>query len=772
MKKNTGKKLLGILLTLTMIVGLMPGMSLTAFAGDSITVTWSGNDIPANLYTDATANFSKDNVTLSGARFLQGNVIEGGTFTTTRGNFTKIRVTVQDDTCGNTAFGTTYQAVTKEWTGNDSSVSIGGYIEKMSSITFTIEPAATNYPLWVGGTQVTSENASDIPATNGTKSGTASYDAETRTLTLNGYSYTGVGYKMGSTDQACAAICWSDMDNPLTIQLSGTNSIVRTGKSDSRYGDSAYYGIYSPGDIIIKGPATASLSVDGGDTESQDRKNSYGISAETTIQDVQVTASGTSTGISILSAIQRANVTATGGSYGISSYTLEISENSTVTATGGISAIDCSGPSECVKNAIPGTGWTNTEGTEGKTTIAVSSEGQDISSYKKVQFPEVKDTAVITKAPQAKTLTYTGSAQELVTAGEATGGEMQYCAYTIGADTKPALLVDWSDAIPTATEAGRYKVCYKAVGDAYHVDSDTAYVEVTISEVPVYDYDEPVAYKVNLPASVPGGTVTVSRSSAASGSTVTVTPVADDGFRVGEVTVTDAAGKAVTVRDNGDGTWSFTMPASDVTVGVTFPEILATGYSGCDHGAGCLLNGFTDLDPNAWYHDGVHFCLENGFMIGMGDGRFDPDGATTRAMIVTVLYRVEGKPAVTGGSPFGDVATGAWYTDAVIWAAANGIVNGYEDGTFHPDDAITREQLAAILYRYAQSKGQGFQGLWSFPLDFPDAGEVSEWADEAMHWMVMNGVVGGKDGRLLPGGNASRAETATMLQRFYEIIEK
>ena len=246
--------------------------------------------------------------------------------------------------------------------------------------------------------------------------------------------------------------------------------------------------------------------------------------------------------------------------------------------------------------------------------------------------------------------------------------------------------------------------------------------------------------------------------------------MADDGFRVGEVTVTDATGKAVTVRDNGDGTWSFTMPASDVTVGVTFPENLKSGYSACDHGAGCALSAFSDLDPNAWYHDGDHFCLENGFMIGMGDGRFDPDGVTTRAMIVTVLYRVEGKPAVTGGSPFGDVATGAWYTDAVIWAAANGIVNGYEDGTFHPDDAITREQLAAILYRYAQSKGQGFTGLWSFRLDFPDAGEVSEWADEAMHWMVMNGVVGGKDGRLLPGGNASRAETATMLQRFYELI--
>jgi hypothetical protein len=407
------------------------------------------------------------------------------------------------------------------------------------------------------------------------------------------------------------------------------------------------------------------------------------------------------------------------------------------------------------------------------TIVITAEETQNYAQATKEVTVTIGKNIAVPATVTANNRTYDGTEKPLVTVtGEAKGGTMQYYAYTIGADTKPALLVDWRETIPTATNAGTYKVYYKAVGDAYHIASDVACVEVTISEVPVYDYDEPVAYKVNLPASVPGGTVTVSRSSAASGSTVTVTPVADDGFRVGEVTVTDATGKAVTVRDNGDGTWSFTMPASDVTVGVTFQENLKSGYSGCDHGAGCLLNGFTDLDPNAWYHDGVHFCLENGFMIGMGDGRFDPDGATTRAMIVTVLYRVEGKPAVTGGSPFGDVATGAWYTDAVIWAAANGIVNGYEDGTFHPDDAITREQLAAILYRYAQTKGQGFQGLWSFRLDFPDAGEVSEWADEAMHWMVMNGVVGGKDGRLLPRGNASRAETATMLQRFYELIAK
>ena len=186
----------------------------------------------------------------------------------------------------------------------------------------------------------------------------------------------------------------------------------------------------------------------------------------------------------------------------------------------------------------------------------------------------------------------------------------------------------------------------------------------------------------------------------------------------------------------------------------------------CPKDETCPMAAFTDLDPTLWYHDGVHFCLANGMMNGVGDDLFDPTGTTSRAMIVTILYRLEGKPSVDGfENPFDDVAEGQWYTDAVIWAAENKIVEGY-DGKFAPTDAITREQLATILYRYAQSKGQGFTGSWMFLLNYPDASEISSWADEAMHWCVMNGIINGKDGKLVPGGDASRAEAATMLMRY------
>ena len=158
-------------------------------------------------------------------------------------------------------------------------------------------------------------------------------------------------------------------------------------------------------------------------------------------------------------------------------------------------------------------------------------------------------------------------------------------------------------------------------------------------------------------------------------------------------------------------------------------------------------------------------------MNGVGDGKFDPSGATTRGMIVTILYRLEGEPVIRSGMPFSDVKESDWYAKAISWAESLGIVNGYGDGRFGPNDPITREQLATILYRYAQHKGEGFKGLWSFKLDFPDAGTVSGWATEALSWMVMNGVINGKDGFLAPGGEASRAEAATMLMRFCEKIE-
>ena len=187
----------------------------------------------------------------------------------------------------------------------------------------------------------------------------------------------------------------------------------------------------------------------------------------------------------------------------------------------------------------------------------------------------------------------------------------------------------------------------------------------------------------------------------------------------------------------------------------------------------CPMSSFTDLDLTQWYHDGIHFSLENGLMEGVGNNLFDPNGTTSRAMIVTILYRLEGKPEVTSENPFSDVKADRWYTDAVIWAAENEIVSGYGGGKFGPNDNITREQLAAILYRHAKFKGVDVSiGEDTNILSFPDAGDCSSWSVSALQWAVGSGIINGKDGKLVPKGGATRAEAATMLQRFCEILEK
>ncbi len=196
-------------------------------------------------------------------------------------------------------------------------------------------------------------------------------------------------------------------------------------------------------------------------------------------------------------------------------------------------------------------------------------------------------------------------------------------------------------------------------------------------------------------------------------------------------------------------------------------EAPETSASSCLRDFSCPLFRFSDLDRTAWYHDGIHFCIERELMNGVDTALFSPDTTTSRAMIVTVLWRLAGKPMVVGRIHFDDVKEDQWYSEAVKWAAANSIVNGYGDGRFGPDDPITREQLAAILYRYELHKGGGIGGTWTFSTAYSDFEEVSDWAVEAMYWMTANGVINGKPGNLLdPKGSATRAEAATMLYRY------
>ena len=231
-------------------------------------------------------------------------------------------------------------------------------------------------------------------------------------------------------------------------------------------------------------------------------------------------------------------------------------------------------------------------------------------------------------------------------------------------------------------------------------------------------------YKITL-GDTENGTVTVNPTAAKEGTTVTITPVPDAGYQVGTVSVTDRFGQAVAVDQHDDGTYTFVMPDGQVTVEVTFLQGEAPDLP------------FSDVTESDWFYDAVTYAYENGLMDGVGMGLFAPNSETTRVQLVTILHRLAGQPAPSGDSGFSDVKTGTWYTDAVAWAAQNGIV------------VSQRADLSG----------------------FVDAGTISTYAQEALSWANAQGLVlGFEDDSLRPQGTATRAQIAAVLMRFCETV--
>lgn len=266
-------------------------------------------------------------------------------------------------------------------------------------------------------------------------------------------------------------------------------------------------------------------------------------------------------------------------------------------------------------------------------------------------------------------------------------------------------------------------------------------------------------YKVTTSA-VNNGGVNASPSNAEKGATITITLSPDKGYKLDKLTVTDGSGKSVSTVKKSDTVYTFTMPASAVKVGVSYVKATETPSG----------TKFNDVSANDWFASAVDYVTGKGMMNGTADNTFSPKAHTTRGMVVTVLYRLENQPSTSAAS-FTDVASGAYYANAVAWANANGIVSGYGSGKFGPNDKVTREQLAAILYRYAQYKKYDVSGAKSLD-GYTDAQSVSSYAVPALQWANAAGIVTGKSGsKLDPKGNATRAEVAAMLMRFCENVK-
>ena len=277
------------------------------------------------------------------------------------------------------------------------------------------------------------------------------------------------------------------------------------------------------------------------------------------------------------------------------------------------------------------------------------------------------------------------------------------------------------------------------IGEGY------AYISTTFKALP----DE---YRVYI-ANTEHGTVSVDTRYAEEGEWVYITVKPDAGYRLDELTVTRPSGNEVKVYHVRDNVFRFKMPGVRVTVDAEFVRSSLP---------------FSDVSRGQWFYDYVAWAYNTGLMEGVSAGRFAPNSTTTRAMVVTIIYRLAGSPGVSGTSDFTDVPAGAWYADAVTWAAKRGIVEGMTATTFDPNDAVTREELAAMLYRYAQHKGYDTSAAENTNiLSYNDAGSISEYAFEALQWACGEGIINGTGGGSLePGGSATRAQLAAMLYRF------
>ena len=274
-------------------------------------------------------------------------------------------------------------------------------------------------------------------------------------------------------------------------------------------------------------------------------------------------------------------------------------------------------------------------------------------------------------------------------------------------------------------------------GEQYIIDADFALA--------------PSEYRVYVDSSILHGDVSVETVYAEEGEWVYITVDPDVGYRLYNLTVTRPSGNTVKVEHVRDNVYRFSMPGVRVTVDAEFIR---------------TVTPFTDVRLADWFYEYVSFAYRYGLMEGINSYQFAPDATATRAMVVQILYRMSGEPAVSYGSGFTDVASNAWYADAIAWAARNNIVNGTGAATFDPNAPVTREQFATMLYRYARYRGFN-TSLTANILSYYDVNQVSEYAFEALQWACAEGIVNGTStGYLTPQGNATRAQLAAMLMRF------
>ena len=412
-------------------------------------------------------------------------------------------------------------------------------------------------------------------------------------------------------------------------------------------------------------------------------------------------------------------------------------------------------------------------GENGQVTLSFAAAGSYVLSAMGDEFTNIFSPwlpVTVTAAPKSSN----ADVSSVTVAGvEATAGENNTYTVTLpyGTDvTAGSFVIVTSDAGATVgalTNEGNVWTFTVTAEDG--VTSKTYTVTVSFTEAP----------KSN-DAGVSSITVAGFKAVAGANNSYTVTVPYGTVVKTGSfVIVTRHPRATVSALTNTRNIWSFTVTAEDgvttavytVTVNTAaLPEPITPGVDNKKPASKPEVKlPFTDVSTSDWFYDDVAFVYKNGLFSGTDSRSFSPNASMTRAMLVTVLYRLEGEPTVTGRSSFTDVRSGAYYEKSVIWAAANGIVTGTDSTSFSPDAKVTREQLAAILYRYAQYRKLDTDASAKLN-SFTDADSVSAYASEALGWAVSEGLINGASGKLMPKGDATRAQVAAILHRLVKNV--
>ena len=554
-----------------------------------------------------------------------------------------------------------------------------------------------------------------------------------------------------------------------SLNISGSGSLTVSGLSGNGIG--IFMSSQNSANLTIEGASvTASGNQSGGSGVRLITSQTGSPSLTIEVKGGSLQASGETNGIHFLSNVNDATAVAN----------MKVSGNATVKASNIITTKDGTGSAPELKPAASGS-----DGTGG-----IIWDGKNGTVYGKVELQEdltigEGESLTIPDGASLNTGDYTLTVDGGTLTGNVTGtvnykvtgvslntdslslevGDTATLTATVEPDEASNKNVTWSsDGTSVATVDDTGKVTAISVGSATITattqdGNKTATCTVTVTAPPEPEPEPtpppyiPPTYAVATPETT-GGTVTVSPSRASSGRTVTITAAPDTGFALESLTVLDSRGNEIALTDKGGGKYTFTMPASRVTVEASFaPAPLP----------------FEDVAPGAWYEEAVRYAYFHNIMEGMRETEFSPTTALTRAMAVQILYNLEGQPDLSSenlGYPYEDVDAQAWHGNAVYWARITGVATGYGDGTFQPGDSITRQEFAQMLYNYAKYKGYDLTAEGDLA-QFPDSESVEDWAEAAMRWANGNQLINGHDdGTIDAAGIGTRAQAASILMKF------